>query len=128
MMVPVIAAKVAATIGISANLLFAVCQTETGFQTKNNFKDGHGGSYGICELNLKTARSFLPWVDMLALQQNEVNLTIAAMYLKKLQLKYSNNSMHSVSAYNQGLAWMTNGVYRNQVYVTKVMKVMEGLE
>lgn len=127
MLIPIIVTKVAATIGISANLLFAICQTETGFQTKNNFTDGHGGSYGICELNLKTARSFEPWVDMIALQQNEVNLRIAAKYIKKLQLKYNNNSMHSAAAFNAGYARIADGEYLNADYVNKVRKVMDQL-
>lgn len=120
-MVPLIA-TIAKKVGVSATLLLSICTVETNLKNVNNFNDGNGGSFGVCQLNLNTARGINPAVDRLALQIPEVNIEIAAIYLKQLYDKY-NNPWHSAAAYNAGLALIDNGSYRNQVYVSKVKLV-----
>jgi soluble lytic murein transglycosylase-like protein len=113
---------IATKVGISATLLLSICTVETNLRNVNNTTDPHGGSFGICQLNLKTARSIHKYVDRLALQQPQVNIEIAALYLKKLNKKYK-NEWHVVAAYNAGKARIENGFYLNQGYVDRVKRV-----
>jgi hypothetical protein len=117
----IVAAKAA---GVSASLLLSICTVETGMKNVNNYTDPHHGSFGVCQLNLKTARSIRPEVDRLALQQPSVNLEIAALYLKQLHNKY-HNSHHEIAAYNAGHARLEAGIYLNQDYVNKVLAYYE---
>jgi soluble lytic murein transglycosylase-like protein len=118
---------IAKKVGVSASLLLSICTVETGLRNVNNLEDPNGGSYGVCQVSLPAARSVMPYIGILALQQPEVNIEVAALYLKKLQQKYDDNIWHSVAAYNAGTPRMVDGVYRNQKYVDKVQKVYYGL-
>lgn len=126
-MLTALISTIAMKVGVNGMLLLSICQVESGLRPVNNFKDGNGGSYGVCMINEKTAKSFFPFVDRLALQQPSENITIAAMYLKKLYSKY-NNPWHSVAAFNAGKARMENGQYRNAEYVAKVKRVYCSIE
>lgn len=119
--------EVANQIGISAMLLTSVCTVETGLRNVNNYTDHQGASLGVCQVQLRTARSIKPWLDRLALQQPRVNLELAALYLKQLRMRYK-NVWSSVSAYNKGSLVMVEGQYFNQAYVDKVKKVYYKLE
>ncbi len=112
---------VANSVGISPFLLLSICQVETGIRVLNNYSDG--GSYGVAQLQLKTARSIMPKVDILALQQPSVNVTIAAKYLKSLLNKYNNDEWKAIAAYNAGSLRYKNGMLINKKYVDKVKKV-----
>lgn len=125
-MLPIIVSQVAASVGISANLLYAVCLHETGFKNVSNYNDPHNGSYGICQINLDTAREIMPYVDRLALMQIRVNLEIAGLYLKKLSNKY-NNISHVLAAYNAGHVTYVDGTIRNHRYIDKVMNIYSKL-
>ncbi len=113
--------SIANNIGVSASLLLSICTVETGLRNVNNYQDGNGGSFGVCQVSEPVARSFRPHIGRLALQQPEVNIEIAALYLKQLYDKYE-HPWHSVAAYNGGKARIVDGVYRNQDYVNKVKK------
>jgi hypothetical protein len=126
-MIPLIITKIAHIVGISSSLLYSVCYIETGLRTVNNYADGHGGSYGQCQLNLSTARAQLSYIDLLALQQRSVNYKVAALYLKKLRLKYG-NTRDTVAAYNAGTVRIKNNNYTNYVYVDKVMNIYYKVE
>lgn len=112
---------IANTVGVSPMLLLSICQVETGMKVLNNYTDG--GSYGVAQLQLKTARTIVPRVDILALQQPSVNVMIAAKYLKSLLNKYGNDEWKAVAAYNAGSLKYKNGVLINKKYVDKVKKV-----
>lgn len=120
-MIPVLVAKVASVVGISGNLLFSVCFTETGMHNVNNYKDRNGGSFGVCQIALPTAREQLPFVDRLALMQPRVNLLVAAMYLKKLKAKYK-GLRETIAVYNAGSVRFVNNDFFNVKYVDKVMR------
>jgi hypothetical protein len=100
-------------------LLLSICFTETKLVNKNNFKDVNGTSYGICQIKLSTARSFYPFVDGLALQQVNVNFSIAKKYIEQLQNKYKKDDIKTISAYNAG-----HYTKSNKKYVDKVLMNM----
>lgn len=110
---------VANKIGINPILLLSVCHVETGLRTLNNFNDG--GSYGIAQVQLNTARIYAPYADILSLQQPEFNAIIASKYLKTLLDKYK-DPWSAVAAYNAGSLRYKNGKLINKKYVDKVKK------
>lgn len=110
---------VANTVGVNSMLLVSICNVETGMRNVNNYGDHHGPSYGVAQIKLDTARSVVPYVDVLALQQPRVNATVAAKLLKKLNKKY-NNQWDAVAAYNAGSLRYKNGKLINKKYVDKV--------
>lgn len=105
-------------------VLVSICKVETGLKTVNNYTDPNGGSYGMCQINLNTARMIEPWMDRLALQQDIVNITTAAKYLKKLSNNtYSNAEL--IASYNAGsVRYTDDGLFINQEYVDNVMNEM----
>lgn len=112
---------VANKVGVNSLMLVSICNVETGIKNVNNYKDHHGPSYGVAQLKLSTARSVEPMVDVLALQQPMVNVTVAAKLLKKLDKKYGNKK-YVIAAYNAGSVRYKNGKLINKKYVDKVEK------
>lgn len=110
---------VANTVGVNSMLLVSICNVETGMRNLNNYVDHNGPSYGVAQIKLSTARSVVPYVDVLALQQPKVNATVAAKLLKKLNKKY-NNQWDAVAAYNAGSLRYKDGKLINKKYVDKV--------
>lgn len=114
-------------IGLTAALLIAVCDTETGLLNINNFEDGNGGSYGICQLSVPAAREFGNHYDSLALQQPEVNAMLASKYLKKKIQKYGSIEL-GIAAYNSGSPiYNKKGRLINLRYVQNVLYKLEQL-
>ena len=109
-------------------LLLAICFTETGFNNVNNISDRNGGSYGICQMSLRTARSMNKSIDALALQQPDVNIMISHRYFESLKAKYKGNVRKSISAYNAGHYTSTNKTYVDKVIKNMVMLESEGLK
>lgn len=111
-------------VGISAHILVSVCTVETGLKTVSNFNDPNGGSHGVCQVALPTARSIIPTIDLLALQNPYVNAYVAASYLKQLKhIHKETNRM--LAAYNAGhVEFNDDGSFINQEYVDKVNNVM----
>lgn len=114
----ILAAKI---VGIDPFILLSVCMVESHHRVVNFFGDNGAPSYGICQLQLNTAREFDPSVDALALQIPIVNATIAAKYIKQQTRKYKNR-WHGVAAYNAGSLRLVDGKPFNQEYVDKVNK------
>lgn len=112
--------KVATKVGIKPMLLLSICNVETGLRNINHYQDHHGGSFGIAQVQLQTARTIDRRVDLLALQQPEVNLTIAAKYLKVLSKKYKTDE-ELIAAYNAGGAYYKNNELINKKYVDCVL-------
>ena len=113
---------IAHQVGVSGAILLSICTVESGMRNINTFNDPHSGSFGVCSINLRTARSIKPYADRLALQQPTFNIEIAALYLKKHMNKYK-NKWNAVAAYNAGHVTIADGIYSNQIYVDKVKKV-----
>lgn len=112
--------QIANQVGISSSLLLAICTVESDLRNINNYNDRVEASLGICQVQLTTARSLVPHADRLALQQVEFNLTVAALYIKKLSNKYELID-EIISSYNMGSVKKINGVYSNQSYVDKAL-------
>lgn len=99
--------------GIDPALLQAVCETESDWRPK--VVGDAGKSIGLCQLNPETALRMFPkyWHGDLAYQQRvaamrkllfipDVNLSIAAIYLKYLIAKYDGDVTLALAAYNAG--------------------------
>lgn len=112
--------KVSTKVGVKPLLLLSICNVETRLTNINHFKDHNGGSFGIAQVQLKTARGIDKTVDILALQNEELNLTIAAKYLKLLSKRYKNDR-DLIAAYNAGGVYYKNGSLINEEYVDKVV-------
>lgn len=113
--------SVAMSVGINPLLLLSICQVESNLINTNNVNDP---SYGIAQVLLPTARNIFPNVDILALQQPKVNVTIAAKHFKSLIIRFKTEK-NAVSAYNVGHIDhidISKKVYVNQKYVDKVYK------
>ncbi len=108
---------IAQKVGISVSLLLSICTVESNLRNVNNYNDKNNGSFGLCQLNLDTARLLKPHLDRLALQQPSVNIHTAALYIKQLEKQCSSPECLA-SGYNAGTPTM-----KNKKYVDKVMKV-----
>jgi soluble lytic murein transglycosylase-like protein len=117
---------IANQVGVSASLLISVCAVETNLRNVNNFGDANGrGSLGLCQVSVDAAKSVAPHLDGLALQQNAVNVKVAAMYLKKLENKYLFDEL-VIASFNAGSPRYTkSGKLRNKLYVDKVLALRE---
>jgi soluble lytic murein transglycosylase-like protein len=112
---------IAKSVGVNPFLLLSICDVETGLRNINNYQDKHGGSYGVAQLKLRTARGIYPHIDLLSLQNPRVNITIAAEYLKKIMRRYKNPKI-AAAVYNAGHLEYQDGVLINHGYADKVMK------
>jgi hypothetical protein len=112
--------QIANQVGISSSLLLSICTVESNLKNINNYLDNVEPSFGVCQVQLSTARTIMPYVDSLALQRPRINALIAAMYIKRLEMKYDLLS-EVVSAYNRGSIKRINGKLSNQKYVDNVL-------
>jgi hypothetical protein len=101
-------------------LLLSICNVETGLKNINHYQDHNGGSYGVAQVQLRTARGIDKHVDLLALQSPEVNITIAAKYLKQLSKRYKTDR-EIIAAYNAGGVYYKNNELINKKYVDSVI-------
>ena len=115
---------IANKVGVNVSILISICTVETGLRNVNNFNDANGrGSLGICQMSVDAAREVLPHADGLALQQVPVNVKVAALYLKKLEKRYT-YFPHYIAAYNMGHVKLNReGNLVNQAYVDKVLAI-----
>lgn len=118
--------------GISLYLLMAVCSVESGLDVKAvNLNDGIGSraSYGICQVQYRTARHLgmkeshhceEKNVKKCKLMKPEINIDYAARYLVRQLVRYRFDEAKALSAYNAG-SYST----KNPQYVHKVVKRMQ---
>lgn len=116
--------KIAKVVHINAHLVISICTIESNLTNTNNFNDRLAPSLGICQLHLETAREQIPYIDSLALQQPQVNILVAAKYLKKQLKRYDGNIEHAIAAYNYGSVKIVKGEYINNNYVDNVLLVL----
>lgn len=108
---------------ILASVLISLCSVETGLKNLNNLTDRNGGSYGICQVSIRTAKYIEGnHVTTETLSDPYVNAYIAAKYLKKLYDKYGRYD-YAVAAYNMGHVKIINNKIVNKNYIDKVMKL-----
>ena len=108
---------IAKTVGTSALLLMAICWQESHHKQLINNTDKNGPSYGICQIKLNTAKSIVPSITKKELMQNEMNIYIAAKYIKK-HLDIYKDEKKAISRYNGGFK---NGRIINSKYVNSVL-------
>lgn len=108
-------------VGIKQELLYSICHTETKIQNVINKYDGGSPSYGICQVKLRTAKQFFPWMTAKHLMNPYYNALAAATYLK-YQIKRFGTPLRGISAYNAG-----RPIKYNKKYINKVLTSMRGL-
>jgi soluble lytic murein transglycosylase-like protein len=105
--------------GLAPDVLLAVCWTESNHRNVISPVDGAGASYGICQVQLATARTLtkgkLTPVDLM---KPAVNATYAARYLRKLIDRYNGDLNCALAAYNLGPAGLTRVKKRTATFDT----------
>ncbi len=84
----------------------AIAATESEFQPDRvNMSRGdkrRGGSYGLCQMSLQTARALAPAATPGDLLEPAKNAAITAMFVVTLRRRFGNDFSDIVSAYNSG--------------------------
>jgi hypothetical protein len=88
--------------GISANLLVALCFSESSFREIVRPKDGRHTSYGICQVQLPAAHDVDEDIRAIDLMNPEINAYVAATYLKMKIKEFNGRTWCGVDAYNKG--------------------------
>lgn len=111
-------------VSIPPRFLRAVCMVESNLDPQAyNGQDGHGGSYGLCQIKFITAVRFGYQGPAMGLLNPEVNAILAARYLKHQLLRYHGNWVRAIAAYNAGSAGRE---IKNMDYVERVIKQISG--
>lgn len=119
--------NVAMKVGVNALMLISICTAETNLKVINNISDPNGGSMGVCQVALRTAREISPHLDALSLQMIDVNALVAAKYLKRLSKRYKGDEL--IAAYNSGTPrYNEYGMLLNNKYVAKVNNIWYNIE
>lgn len=103
-------------------LLAGICDVESARHTRViNYNDGGANSYGLCQLQLRTARSVGFKGKASELLKPTVNMTIAAKLIHKLINRYPHKMDCAIAAYNYGSCRLNlSGQIYNRSYVRKV--------
>lgn len=113
-------------VGVSGNLLLAICAHESlGFTQNYVAKDKGTPSYGSCQIKKKTAEFLGYKGDPNKLNNIEINSYWAARYLKYQQNRYGTNWIKLTSSYNAGSyreSYLNPGCPKNMRYVRLVQK------
>lgn len=109
---------------VNPSLLLAVCSVESDLRPGAiNHDDGGRASYGICQVQLRTARFIHGPTHVSDLLNPERNALIAAKYFRYQLDRYDGDSDCAVAAYNAGSCKKNQtGLYINQKYVEKVKR------
>lgn len=116
--------KTASIYNISPALLIAICSVESNLTPGAiNHNDGGRASYGICQLQLRTARHIDSTIKVVKLLDPEVNAALAARYISAQLERYPGDLECAIAAYNAGSCRKnTEGKILNERYVRKVKK------
>jgi hypothetical protein len=102
--------QTAKIVGISPQLLIAICMTETNLRNIDTPNDGITTSYGVCQVKLETAQ-FMGKVykkpHLVAFTSEDMrdlkkNIKVAALYVKYQIERYDGDLCRAVAAYNAG--------------------------
>ena len=113
--------KAAKVVKISPVLLLAVCFNESSYRNIIHPDDGHHHSYGLMQVQLRTAREFEKSITAHELMDIQTNALIGAKYLKRQIKRYSGNVDCAVNAYNKGSAYSCG----EAVYVKRVKRFLK---
>jgi hypothetical protein len=102
--------EVAKTVGISSNLLIAICMAETNLKNVHTYNDGITTSYGVCQVKLETAqfmgrvykKRYLVDFTEEDMKDMNKNAKVAALYLKYQINRYDGDMCKAIAAYNAG--------------------------
>ena len=109
--------------GINPALLLAICTVESDLRNVVNVRDGsHRSSYGICQIQLRTARSHYMGATASDLLKPEINAQIAAKIMRDNLNRYDYNLDCAIAAYNAGSCRKVDDKPFNYKYVKKVKK------
>lgn len=90
---------------IPKGLLKAVIRQESDFNPRAYL----GGSYGLGQVTLGTARTYCDIQHSKRLYEYKTNISCAGIILKALLNKYNNQKYYALSAYNIGTPFVCNG-------------------
>jgi soluble lytic murein transglycosylase-like protein len=109
---------------LPANLLKAVCFVESNHNLKlKAVMDGRSHSWGLCQVKLAAAKQVGFKHSERLLAQHDINIRIAAKYLRYQLNRYRNDVKKGLTAYNRGSIVETTNL--NNSYVRKVMLTWE---
>lgn len=105
-------------------LLSAVCYVESRHDTSAlSPHDGGSASIGICQIKLATAKSVGFVGKQKDLKVPDTNIYYAGKLLKKQLIRYDNDPVKAIAAYNAGKHRVNkHGLVMNRKYVSKVLK------
>ena len=97
---------------IPKGLLKAVIRQESSFNTRAYL----GGSYGLGQITLGTARTYCNIHNIKPLYDYKTNISCAGEFLKNLLDRYNQRKYYALSAYNIGTPFVCNGrVYQRNL-------------
>lgn len=112
--------KHAVSEGVEPRLLKAICKVESGLRpSARNLMDGGRASYGICQVQLRTAKHMGFTGTPGDLMTADLNIKYASKYFSFQLERYKNNWKRALVAYNKG--HYTSGDNEINEYVIKVM-------
>lgn len=89
--------------GVSPRLLRALCTVESGLKPKAFVRrDGKSSSFGLCQVKRIAAKHVGLYTNDKDLMQPEINLRVAAKFLRLQLDRYKGNVVKALSAYNAG--------------------------
>lgn len=109
---------ISAQYSLPPGLLASLCYTESHYDVSAVHKDdGHTDSIGICQVQKPTAHFMGYNITRKELFDPEVNIRVAAAYLRYQIKRYQGNLKKAVIAYNRGNAkGLTTTKYQVKVY------------
>ena len=114
----------AKSVGVSGQLLLALCMHESGgFKYNFSAMDGGSPSFGSCQIKYATAVQLGFHGHSKELMNPKINALYAAKYLKYQQDRYGDDWLLLAAAYNSGTYNPSNvvrGCPRNLEYVKKI--------
>lgn len=114
-------AQIAAAVKVSPLLLLSLCWQESHHRNVINPHDSGSKSYGVCQVKMDTAKTIIPTVTEKELMNPEINIYVAAKYLKRHLNTYEGDEQKALSRYNGGYK---GGKITNRRYVKKILGYM----
>ena len=113
--------------GFKQDLLKALCYVESNLKADIKvILDKNRPSYGICQVQLRTARHMGFKGTPKELMVPSMNIHIAAKYLNYNLIKHNGHWKKAVTAYNRGK--FTNKMRENNSYVIRILLILNELE
>lgn len=107
--------------GISPRLLKAIALNESSLG-KNKGYEPKGGTTGLMQIKLSTAKDFFPQLTASELEKDEVQVMTASAFLASLKKQFNGDERKMVMAYNQGAGATRQGKMYASGYYEKYEK------